>query len=504
MTQRELFKEAVMQNLVDDARVKRVCKSRKHQGAARRALAVAICALLVAAMTILTIPSARAAVGGWLSQWFSTTDYLGQESQSRTKEPTIDALIHKAGNGKPVSVVITEVGADKRAQALADGFGVRLDEVAYTGDSVFITGWFTGTSGKFLLDHYTGGDTWAPNGEWTEGNMTLTMPGGEEWYGVLNPALTGEAKAYVGELGDGTLRPTHDDAGNLITTNPEADAFWYAYLKSNDVRFTFEATASKHDAPPLTGSVEAKLSFHEYQYVPAKDDADTLFCADLGMVTIDAEAYKSGVTTGAVDQAIRLSGTHRMHVREWAHNDADTVYVRHYNSDLDLSGVAIAVESITFTPTDTKLTMHMTLPEEWKRAERIAAAQGGSSEGIGFLFLLDGVETPGLFGGCSFKGNAEHENRGDPFTDAWRVYESSTIPPSEWREAGTLTIIPYTAYPTTVVKRNSKTGEVVEQVTLDPGVVLTSRVNDESLAISEEIVDRMEEFAVTLNLDDYR
>jgi hypothetical protein len=78
---------------------------------------------------------------------------LGQESETRTKEPTVEAITHKYDGEVPVT--ITNVGSDAYAQTLADQFGLCIDEVAYNGETVYLTGWFTGQSGKFMLDWYT-------------------------------------------------------------------------------------------------------------------------------------------------------------------------------------------------------------------------------------------------------------------------------------------------------------------------------------------------------------
>lgn len=69
MTERELFKEAVMDYMVNDTRVLRASKQRKERHAMRRVLATAACLILVAAVTVFSIPSARAEVTEWLRSW---------------------------------------------------------------------------------------------------------------------------------------------------------------------------------------------------------------------------------------------------------------------------------------------------------------------------------------------------------------------------------------------------------------------------------------------------
>ena len=81
MTERELFKEAVMLYLVDDAEVQHAGKRRKAHPVARRVLFAAACLLVAASVMVFSIPSARAAVEEWLSGWFSAGGYFGQEKE---------------------------------------------------------------------------------------------------------------------------------------------------------------------------------------------------------------------------------------------------------------------------------------------------------------------------------------------------------------------------------------------------------------------------------------
>ena len=61
MTERELFHDAVMQYMVDDARIAKESKRRKPHPIARRILFAAACILVALGVTVFSIPSARAA-----------------------------------------------------------------------------------------------------------------------------------------------------------------------------------------------------------------------------------------------------------------------------------------------------------------------------------------------------------------------------------------------------------------------------------------------------------
>lgn len=484
--------------------VRRGKKKRGLRNAAKRVLLAAACLLVVLGITVIAIPSARAAVSDWISGWFSTQDYLGQESENRTAEPAMDAIITKVeDDGRQIA--ISDVFDSEEARNLAENFGIRLDEVAYTGDTIYITGWFTGTSGKFLLDPRTGGDTVHEDSAFTDGNMMLALSDGTVYYGTLNACYDEQMEQIASDSsGKGQLK--YDEDGNLETTNAVADALWYDWLKTNEVRFTYTAIpeSAVPAAKPLTGQVEAALSFQQYYYDVKNDSAITLFRADLGTVTIDADAYAAVSSEKEGGPSVTLVGTHRLLVEEWEH-DQDAAYIRSYVRDLDFTGASIAVDSVAFTPAGLDVTLRMDLPESWTRPERIAAIQGGETGGIGFAVFIDGEEVRHAFLAIGSKGNADTSNQDDPFLTSPITFSNSTLSRSQWDAVKTLTFLPYSNYPTEafVVEVGSEK-QVLAPTQLDPGVVVTMQVNKESTQYAGWQEDRMDDFALTINLDDYR
>ena len=479
-------------------------KKRMAQKAMRRVLLTAACLAIVLAVSIIAIPSARAAVSNWISGWFSAEDYLGQESEERTTEPAMDAVITKAGeDGREIA--ITNVYDSDTAREMANNFGIRLDEVAYTGDTIYITGWFTGVSGKFLLDPRTGGDTVHADSEFTEGNMMLTLPDGTVYYGVLNAYYDEEMESICSEcFGKGQLE--YDASGNLTTTNAVADALWYDWLKTHEVRFTYTAVpeSAVPAAAPLSGKIDAMLSFQQYYHDVNSDSAVTLFRADLGTVTIDADAYASVTTEKSGGQSVSLSGFHQLLVEEWEYN-ADEAYIHSYVHALDFSGVTINVDTVRFTPAGLDINLRLDLPEGWTRAERIAAIQGGKMGGIDFVVLIDGEEVQHPFLSIGCKDNAYTLNKDDPFLTSPRTFSNSTLSRSQWDSVKTITFIPCCNYPTeaSVVEVGSER-TVLAPTRLDADVVVTMHVNQESTQYTNWQEVRMDDYAITINLDDYR
>lgn len=489
--EQELFHDAVTHYMVNDEQVRYWSKFREKRPAARRILTTAACLLAAAAVTTFAIPSARAAVEEWISGWFSTSGYLGEESETRTKEPTVEAITEQLGEQVPVT--ITSVGSDAFAQSMADEFGMIIDEVAFNGKSIFMTGWFTGQSGKFLLEPYTGAYVWNEVGSEIYGSLDFLLPDGSRWYGSLEPVLTDEVRALMKECAPYAMR----DAEGNPTSNDYADEKWAAYMAKNGLRFTLEANPGAVDAKPLAGTVTAKLVMEETYYDEASEQSVPIFSADLGTVTFDADAYKTNLQESAVGKSVTLSGVRRVLVHETMTEPEDTendLSVKYSNHTLDFTGVTLTVDSIAFRADDTVLSISGVLPESWSLAER----DNVGHEELRLLFLLDGEPVETLFSGMG----RDNDEACLTFT---RRYEHSIIPPSKWAAAKTLTIIPYIASPDKMSAIDDGDASTLRAVEMLPGAVITGRSNITQFSdLDTLVIDKMDDCAITLTLDDYR
>ena len=399
MTERELFKEAVMQYMVDDTRVMRVSKRRKNRHVARRVLFAAACVLVLFSVTVFAIPSARAAVEDWINDWFTPRDYFGQEKSERTEEPTIEAITSSANN---TGITLTSVGAGYEAYAKA--FDMTLDEIAYDGESIFLSGTMSGATARPFVQAYTGGDTFRavpydgslggdPDWEYyylcCENRVTFETPDGKRFSGELVPTFTPEMDEFCQSLTDSSADNVFQN-GELVTTNPAADEFWNKYLADHDVRFSIELQNIGPESQPLSGQVTGELSIlMRYDNVDSKDPIQVL-SASFGDIMFDADAYLAQTqTTQAKDtSSVQLSGVHPITVQEWqpeAERTSDDCEIYYYTRELDFTGASFSLKEISFTPTDTKITLHVVLPTSWTRQER----RGGE---FGFQFLIDGKQ----------------------------------------------------------------------------------------------------------------
>lgn len=507
MTERELFKEAVMQYLVDDAQVARVSKRRKTRPVARRILFAAACLLVALSVTVFSIPSARAAVEEWISGWFSPVGYFGQEKEERAKEPTIEAIITSADGN---SAQVTEVG--KGYEAYAENFSMTLDEIAYDGETIFVSGTMSGATARPFVQRFTGGDTThcskldpSENDSdqeyeyyWCESIVELKIGDGE-YYGSIEPTITEDMNPILAEHASPKAEAIFEN-GKLITTNSVTDALWDTYLADHTVRFTIELLKSYNYMQPLTGILQGDLSVKLIYANGEGTETEPVLAAKFGTITIDANAYQqqtqtTQLTTGT---SVNLGGIHTVTVEDWqpeAERTTEDGEVYYYTQNLDFSGASVSLKAISFTPTDTIVTLHVILPATWTREEQRGAR-------IEYHFLLDGkkvLDAPSdLFGGSGVIGlNYE--------TDDYSEYDyelyHSGLSPSQWASAKTLTIIPTTVYWWDMKTRYDD--GAYNPFSLRGDAIFTGIPNHTIYEINE-LYDEMTEYALTINLDDYR
>ncbi len=514
MTERELFKEAVMDYMVNDTRVLRASKQRKERHAMRRVLATAACLILVAAVTVFSIPSARAEVTEWLRSWFTPRGYFEQEKENRTDEPTIEAIITGA---ETTNIAITNIGDG--FEDYAANFSLKLEEIAYDGENIFITGIMPGAVARPFVQAYTGGDTFRcakndgslggdPNQEYyyfaCENSVRFETADGRKFRGEISPSFTAEMDAIAtasAEAGNDGEAGILFENGVLISTGPATDKLWDAYLADHDVRFAIEMwPIDLREQQPLSGKAEGLLTLSMYYENVDSKPRDVVLEANLGRITVDAESYKALTTQAAVGTSVQLGGVHPVTIQEWQPEDerpasTDGVLVDSevylYTHELDFTGASVTVNEIAFTPTDTQLMMHVVLPASWTKYER--------GDALTFHFLLDGKapSSPHLF---SAGGPHGRDYEGDWLEYDYR-YINSAIPPSEWAAAKTLTIIPTTRYWWEMYVDYDNGPE--ELFSLRDGAVHTGISNHTGYRF-DELYDEMTEYAITIHLDDYR
>lgn len=508
MTERELFKEAVMQYMVDDAEVQRVSKNRKRHPVARRILFAAAGLVLALGITVFAIPSARAAVEDWLNGVFNPRDYIGQEKEKRTEEPTIDAIITSAD---ATAAVVDEVGSGYEAYGKA--FDMTLDEIAYDGSSIFLSGTMSGATARPFLEASTGGDTFRAepydgslggDDDWeyyyfaVVNNVDFVTDDGRTFDGELIPTYTDEMNAICASLANKEHKDVFEN-GILMSSNPEADKLWDAYLADHDVRFSIELRCEPN-TQPLTGQVGGKLSLRMwYDNVVSKSPIVRLK-ANFGEIKIDASAYEAQTKTtqAKAGTSVTLGGVHPVTIEEWqpeAERTGDDCEFYISTLELDFSGASISIKSVTFTPTDTHITLHIILPKTWSRAERIAAIQK-------FSFLLDGKELPkDLSSLFATKGPMGLDFATFDYQEMDYELFDSVLSPSEWANAKTLTIIPTTQYWWDMLIWDGENYSI--PFSLREGAVYTGVANQGGYQ-NEVLYDEMTQYAITISLDDYR
>ena len=517
MTERELFKEAVMQYLVDDEGVRRESKQRKRNPVARKILFAAACLLVAVSATVFAIPSARAAVEEWISDWFTPGDYFQQEESERTKEPTIEAIITSAGDNR---ATVRDVGSG--FEAYGDAFSMSLDEIAYDGSSVFLSGTMSGETARPFVQAQTGGDTFraAKNDGSLGGNpdleyyffacenwVTFETADAKRFSGELVPYFTPDMDAICTTLSEKDAQREFQD-GKLVTSNKEADALWDAYLADHDVRFSVKLESVDAGTEPLFGQVMGDLSLRmRYDNVDSADPIQVLI-AEFGTITVDADSYltQTKTTEAKAEAKVELGGIHPVTITEWqpeAERKEEYTEVYYSTHELDFTGASFSLKQITFTPTDTQIKLHVVLPEGWTAAERCYCE-------LSFQILLDGEE-PDVWTRCPFNvygPTGTCDVTGKTLEYDFDLYES-TISPSQWAKFKTLTIIPTTTYWWDM--KVSVDGAPQQDISLRDGAVYVSKVYDSSKSSGHgtaydclPLFETMPHYPLTINLDDYR
>ena len=509
MTERELFKEAVMQYMVDDTRVMRVSKRRKNRHVARKVLFAAACLVVALSVTVFAIPSARAAVSDWINGWFTARDYFGQEKSERTEEPSIEAITSKANSA---GITISNVGAGY--EAYANVFDMTLDEIAYDGETIFLSGTMSGATARPFVQPYTGGDTFLyakndgslggdPNWPYyffeCESVVTFRTKDGGTYIGNIVPTITKEMDPILSASAAADIEPVFQ-GDKLITTNAVADQLWDEYLAKHDVRFSVELIKTHIDMQPLSGMVQGDLSLRLFYGNVEGADSTQALSADFGSITVDANAYQAETQTtqAQTGASVQLGGVHPITVQEWqpeAERTSEDCPIYYYTHELDFTGAAYSLKEISFTPTDTKIVLHVTLPAAWTRQER----RGG---GFGFQFLIDGKaideNAAQLF---SVSGPEGMDYETSDYLEFDYVFFESTLSPSQWTAMKSLTIIPTTWYWWEMSL--SDDNKSYQAYSLKDDAVVTTYANVTS-TMYDELREEMPQYALTINLDDYR
>lgn len=497
-----------MQYMVDDARVQRESKKRRAHPVARRILFAAAGLVLATGITVFAIPSARAAVEDWLNGVFTPRDYIGQEKEERTKEPTIDAIIT---NADASAAVVDEVGTGYEAYGKA--FDMKLDEIAYDGTSIFLSGTMSGATARPFVEASTGGDTFRAepydgtlggDDDWAyyyfavENRVKFVTDDGRTFDGEIVPTYTDEMNAICVSLANKEHKDVFEN-GVLVSSNPEADKLWDAYLADHDVRFSIELSCAP-DQPPLTGQVGGKLSLRMRYDSVVSEHPITLLTANFGEIKIDANAYEAQTKTtqAKAGTGVTLGGVHPVTIEEWqpeAERKQDQAEIYCYTHEFDFTGATVSLKEISFTPTDTKIVLHVTLPEGWTSKELATSS-------LAFHFLFDGKKLDSgsdvPFMVCGPFGT--NDVTGATLEYDCNFYESS-LSPSKWADVKTLTIIPTTIY-WWDMKASYDNGAPVS-VSLRDGNVFTEYANHTGIE-ADYLYDEMTQYAITIPLDDYR
>jgi len=380
----------------------------------------------------------------------------------------------------------------------------------------------SGATARPFVQASTGGDTFRAekydgslggDDDWeyyyfaVENYVEFVTADGRTFDGELIPSFTEEMDAIRASLANQGSEDVFEN-GELVTSNKEADELWDAYLADHDVRFSIAMKNYDQGVQPLSGQVGGELSLRMWYDNVVSKKPIVLLKASFGEITIDANAYlaQTQTTQAKSETRVELGGKHPVTILEWqpeAERKDDYAEVYYYTHELDFTGASFSLKEISFTPTDTKITLHVVLPESWTAAERCYCD-------LSFQFLLGG-EAPETWTRCPFDTYGPigtGDKTGKTLGYDFELF-SSSLSPSQWASIKTLTIIPTTTYWWNI--KVSKDNGPQQDISLRDGAVYTERVYDESKNHDHSIsydynpqYDAMTQYAITINLDDFR
>ncbi|MPM83925.1 hypothetical protein SDC9_130995 [bioreactor metagenome] len=419
------------------------------------------------------------------------------------------------------SVKISNVGEEFKAYA--DAFDMKLDEVAYDGEHIYLSGTMSGATARPFVEAATGGDTYrfAPNDGSLGGDpseeyyyfeceslVQFTTADGGEYIGSIVPTFTDEMNEIIHAVATDEGGEPVIQNGKLVSTNPEADKLWDEYLANHAVRFSVELLKVYQAMEPMTGMVEGDLSVRLFYGNVESAGATQVLDADLGTIRVDANAYLAvtQTTQAKTGTKIALGGIHPVTIQEWqpeAERTKDSTETDTYTHELDFTGASYSLKEISFTPTDTKITLHVTLPDRWTAAERCYC-------NLSFQILLYG-KAPETWTSYPFEASGPMgtaDKTGKKLEYDFELFNSS-LSPSQWANIKTITILPTTTY-YWAMKVSVDHGPM-QDISLRDGAVYTSTVYDESKPNGHSTTfqtdpqhDVMTQYALTVNLDDFR
>ena len=382
MNETELYRDTVLNEIVDDGAVRRFAKAAtpKSKRAFGRVLkpAAIVLGVLVALFGItMTIPAARAEIFRWFVPT-SARDYLMQEPEEREPNPELEALIVPAEQSETRVEVQSVAEEDIFAQIAKALETVELGDTMYDGESLYIRMRVNGIALLAEVEAMTGGnltktvippegtpayfeDYHTPeeflSGEqtfWADADMrtTFTFADGTCVYGDRFAI----ADADVLPLLDSLSRDDLDHGFYSTSEQLQAiNALELAYLKDRTVNALSATSMMDRSIEPdrmlidefrahadSNGRVAVTVGLKVIQDLG--EDTMTVLVATLGEVTVDLDAYKSLQKTElqpdgsqavfAPEQALRT-------FCRWERDENGVPRAVYQNEEIDLDGLTL-------------------------------------------------------------------------------------------------------------------------------------------------------------------
>lgn len=375
MNETELYRDTVLNEIVDDGAVRRFAKaatpkSKRAFGRVMKPAAIVLGVLVALFGITMTIPAARAEVLSWFDP-ANAQEYLAQNPEDRDPVPELDAMIAASENSH-TEINVNYVADEPYWREIGENFSATLGETFYDGNEIYVSIDFDGLSGYPLFEN-----AWCPSlpadallptylseeiglGQWSEPDNQLYLTAEN---GVSLPAWIEPVSRPVDEA---FIQAYYDRFGSFRSFDEKTASAWredvWEHCKTNGLRVVatvYPEAASPQADLPIDENGYLTLQVNYSVRINRNGGGSEKLNVDLGTVTVNMTAYKDVDLTQrsieATQDTIALSGDaiwydHRNQQRCAANLDGVTLRVVSPGT-VDLFGVH-GIEILAVMPDD--------------------------------------------------------------------------------------------------------------------------------------------------------
>lgn len=465
MNEKEFFQRVILDRAVNDTTVmKNAAYQQKNTVAWRRTAAIAALCFAALIGAVFLIPSARAEVLSWFGV-STPQDYLSAEPGERPDVPELGALVASPDAAEALvtipidrteSKAINSKSVQKVSEFFYENCDITLGDAMFDGTNIYQSIHFSGLSGLYLLENFTGGTvtrveidpealtgTYAPDSEPSvsamgrpEGYVIYELADGTCIKGWVEEPYNASVEAYLNALNQKGILLMPSSAERTLTVEESNRAF----LEENGLTATAQVWIYDpamvepllDEGGNLTADVYYLVNVVEEDRGDGSDAPETeLFRAKLGTITVNMRSYRNleqrqvepaETSVAWADESILLS--------KFTVEDERITFSR---QQAQMNGVTLSADAQNTTVDALGIRdvcVRIEMPASWtqEQCEALIAS-------LSFQVLIDGEEGDWFAQACRF----EEQSDGSVLFRSERI---EGVPYTQLRTIKTVTLIP--------------------------------------------------------------